>query len=75
MTLEAFQAFTNYWYAEAQAQTHAQVGQGQFPVPPTITFVPPLAQPVVKIFKLVNEARQLGCKTFSNFVDVVAAKN
>ena len=38
-------------------------------------FVPPPAQPMVKLSKLVKEARQLGCETFSGTVDVVAAKN
>ena len=44
-------------------------------MPPTTTFVPPLAQPVVKFSKLVKEARQLGCETFFDIVDAVAAKN
>ena len=34
ITLEAFQAFTNYWYAQAQAQAI----HGQYLVPPTVTF-------------------------------------
>ena len=33
MIPEAFQAYTNFWYAQA----HAQVGQGQYPVPPKAT--------------------------------------
>ena len=73
MTHEAFQAYTNYWYAQAQAQ--AQANQGQFLVPRMTTFVQPPTQPVVKLSKLVKEARQLICETFSSTVDVVAAKN
>ena len=42
-------------------------------MPPTITFAPPPAQPVVKLSKLIKEARQLGCETFSSITD--AAKN
>ena len=59
MTPEAFQYFTNYWYAQAQAQAQAQTqaNQGQFLVPPTVPFVPSLIQPIVKFFKLVNKAR------------------
>ena len=33
MTSEAIQAFSNYWYAQAQAN------QDQYLMPPTITFV------------------------------------
>ena len=36
ITIEAFQAYTKIWYA--QAQTQAYVGQAQYPVPPTTTF-------------------------------------
>ena len=59
MTLEAFQTFTNYKFAQAQAQdqSQTQVGQGQFPTLPMTPFVLPLAQLVVKLFKLVKEAR------------------
>ena len=39
------------------------------------TFAQPSAQLMIKISKLVKEARQLGCETFSGSVDVVAAKN
>ena len=35
MTLEAFQAYTNFWYAQAQVQ--AQAEQGQYPMPPMAT--------------------------------------
>ena len=35
----------------------------------------PLAQSVIKLSKLVKDARQLCCKTFSSTVDVVATKN
>ena len=73
MTSEAFQAFTNYWYAQVQAQ--AQAGQGQYPVPPTATFAQPPAQSIVKLVKLVKEARQLRCETFSGTVDIVVVKN
>ena len=38
-------------------------------------FFPPLFQPVVKLSKLVKEARQLGCETFSFTVDAVVANN
>ena len=59
MTLEAFQAFTNYQYAQAQAQAQAQTqaSQGQFPMPPTTPFVPLPTQHVVKLSKLVKEAK------------------
>ena len=36
--------------------------------------IPP-AQPILKLFKLIKEARQLSCETFSGIVDTVAAKN
>ena len=62
MTLEAYQAYMNFWNAQAQAQT--QTGQAQYLVPPTITFAQPTAQHGVKLSKLVKEARQLGCETF-----------
>ena len=39
------------------------------------TFVPPSAQPIMKLYKLVKEARQFGCETCSSTVDAVAAKN
>ena len=44
-------------------------------MPPMAPFVPPLTQLVVKLSKLVKEARQLGCEIFSCIVDVVATKN
>ena len=44
-------------------------------MPPIVTFAQPLAQPVVKLSKLIKESRQLGCETFSGIVDVVVAKN
>ena len=65
MTLEAFQAFTTYWYAQAH---------GQFFVPPMAPFVPPLAQPTIKLSKLVKKVRQLGCETFSSTVDAITSK-
>ena len=75
MSLKAFQAFTACWYTQAQAQGQAQVGQGQFTVPPMAPLVTPPAQPTLKLSKLVNEARQLGCEAFSNIIDAVMAKN
>ena len=39
------------------------------------SFVPPLAQFVVKLSKLVKEVTQLGCETFLCIVDVVAIRN
>ena len=51
MTSKVFQAYTNFWYTQAQA------GQGQYPMPPTVTFVQPPAQPIVKLSKLVKEAK------------------
>ena len=62
----------NFWYAQTQAQ--AQIGQRQYPVPPTKTFAQPSAQPRVKLSKLVKKARQLGYETFSGSVDVVTKK-
>ena len=56
MIFEAFQAY-NFWYAQAQAQ----VSQAQYPMPPMATLAQPPAQPIVKLSKLVKEARQLGC--------------
>ena len=44
-------------------------------MPPTVIFAPPLAQPAVKLSKLVKKVRQLGCETFSSTIDVVIAKN
>ena len=44
-------------------------------MPPIAAFVPPPTQPVVKLFRLVDEAKQLGCETFSSTVDAVVAKN
>ena len=38
MTLEAYQAYANFWYAQAQAQA----GLGQFLMPPATTFSQPL---------------------------------
>ena len=43
-------------------------------MPPTITFAPPPTQPFMTLSKLVKEAKQLGCQTFSSTIDVVAAK-
>ena len=37
--------------------------------------VPPLAQLTLKLSKLVKEARQLGCETFSSIVNTVVIKS
>ena len=73
MTREACLAYTNFWYAQAQAQ--AQADQSQYLVPPTTTFAQPPAQPVVKLSKLVMEARQLRCETFFGTADIMVTKN
>ena len=39
-------------------------------MPPPAPSIPPPVQPVIKLFKLVKKARQLGCETFSGTVDV-----
>ena len=52
MSLEAFQAFTTYWYGQTQVQ--AQAKQGQFPVPPMTPLTTPPAQPTFKLYKLVT---------------------
>ena len=39
------------------------------------TFAQPPAQPIVKLSKLVKEARELGCETFSSTVDIFAVNN
>ena len=44
-------------------------------MPPVAMFAQPLSQLVVKLSKLVKEARQLGCETFSGSIDVMATKN
>ena len=41
MTLEEYQAYMKFWYAPTQAQT--QMGQGQYPMPLTVTFAQPAA--------------------------------
>ena len=75
MTFEVYQAYMNFWYAQNPAQVPA--GQMPYPIPP-----PPQtahtqlsAQPIVKLSKLVKEARLLGCQTFSGSVDAIVAKN
>ena len=75
MTSESFHAFTTFQYAQAQAQAQTKAKKGQFLMPPIAPFVPPLAQPAIKLSKLVKEARQLGCETFSGTVDAVTTKN
>ena len=42
---------------------------------PMAPFPTPQAQPTLKLSKLVKEAKQLGCETFSSTMDAVAAKN
>ena len=44
-------------------------------MPSTMTFAQPLAQLVVKLSKLVKEAKQLGCKIFSRSVDALVVRN
>ena len=76
MTLEAYQAYMNFWYAQAQA--HTQMGQTQYLVPSTATFVQlviPQQGQGVKLSKLVKEAKQLGYETFSRIVEAIVAKN
>ena len=73
MTLEAYQAYMNFWYAQTQAQT--QVGQMPYSAPLPTTFAQPSTQQGVKLSKLVKEARLLGCQMFSGLVDAIVAKN
>ena len=73
MTLEAYQAYMNFWYAQTQAQMPA--GQMPYPIPPPTTHAQPSTQPGLKLSKLVKEARLLGCQTFSETVDDIVAKN
>ena len=42
MTLKAFQAYMNFWYAQTQAQ--AQAGQISYSAPPPMTFAQPSTQ-------------------------------
>ena len=42
---------------------------------PMATPTQPPTQPAIKLSKLLKEARQLDCETFSGTVDVVAANN
>ena len=44
-------------------------------MPHMSTFAQSITQPVVQFSKLVKKAKQLGCKTFSDTIDVVAVKN
>ena len=44
-------------------------------MPFTETFAQFSAQPGVKLSKLVKEAKQLGCETFSGSVDAITTKN
>ena len=74
MTPEAYQAYVNFWYAQAQAQAPTQIGPAPYPAPPT-TFAQSLTRPGIKLSKLVKEAGQLGCETFSRTVDAIVARN
>ena len=73
MTPEAYQAYANFWYAQAQAQ--AQAGLGQFLMPPMTTFPHSSTTSGIKLSKLIKEARTLGCETFSGTVDAMVARN
>ena len=44
-------------------------------MPPMAPLVTPPAHPTMKLSKLVKDARQLGCETFSGTINVVTAKN
>ena len=73
MTLEAYQAYMNFWYAQTQAQ--AQASQVPYTASPPTTFSQPSTQLDVKLSKLIKEAKLLGCETFSGSVDAIIAKN
>ena len=73
MTLEAYQAYMNFWYAQSQAQ--AQAGQVLYLAPPPTIFAQSLTQSGVKLSKLVKEARLLGCETFLGTIDAIVAKD
>ena len=76
MTLKAYQAYMNFWYAQTQAQTLAgQMPYTAHPPHPPTTYAQPSTQPGVKLSKLVKEARLLGCQTFSGSVNAIVAKN
>ena len=44
-------------------------------MPPATTFPQPSTNTGIKLSKLVKEARQLGCETFSGSVDAVVVRN
>ena len=46
-----------------------------YPAPPRATFAQPSTQSGVKLFKLVNKTRLLGCETFLKTVNAIIAKN
>ena len=73
ITLKAYQAYMNFWYAQTQAQM--QVGQMPFSTSPPTTFAQPSTQQGVKLSKLVDEVRLLGCETFSGTMGAIMAKN
>ena len=73
MTPEAYQAYANFWYAQAQAQAQARLGQ--FPMPPMTTFLQSSTTLGIKLSKLIKKTRTLGCETFSGTVDAVVVRN
>ena len=58
-----------------QTQAQARKRQGQYLVLPTTTFAQPLVEPGVKLSKLVKEAKELGCETFSGSIDTITIMN
>ena len=46
-----------------------------YSTPPPTTYAQPSTQQGMKLSKLVNETRLLGCQTFSGLVDAIVAKN
>ena len=75
MTSEAYQAYMNFWYTQSQVQMPARQMPYSVPPPPQTAHAQPFVQPVVKLSKLVKEARLLGCQTFSRTADAIVAKN
>ena len=73
MTLEAYQAYMNFWYVQTQAQT--QAWQTPYQASPPTAFAQPSTQHGVNLSKLIKDAILLGYKTFSGIVDAVMAKN
>ena len=54
ITLKAYQAYMNFWYAQTQAQMPA--GQMPYPVPPPTTHAQSSIQLGLKLSKLVKES-------------------